>query len=286
MQSPQVLRKTRFSRSLERGLAILGCYSPEAPVLGISQLADRLGMERSTVHRYAITLVELGYLERVMPGRQYRLTRGVTCLGMGTMNGIDLREHARPLLLELLAHTGFTVSLAVLDGSTVQCVDRILGSRSGPPRQPLAALSLAQANHTTALGKLLLAYLPNPARNSVLREITSFKTIPNKVTSKRQFVQELRKIREDGIATEDEEWMVGLVAIAAPVHNYAHEVVAAIGLSANRSVIDMQTLTDQLSPHLIATANRISARLGFRRADESRDTLGDLYGPAMEDDDA
>ncbi|HEY3828245.1 MAG TPA: IclR family transcriptional regulator [Solirubrobacteraceae bacterium] len=282
VQSPLVLRDPRFSQSLERGLAILGCYSPETPVLGIAQLADRLRMSRSTTHRYVITLVALGYLEQVTPGRQYRLTLGATRLGMGVMNAVELREHAMPLLLELSVQAGFTASLAVLDGSVVQYIDRIRNTRSGRPQQPLVALDLAQAAHITALGKLLLAYLPDPVHRDALRELTLFKAGPKAITNKQQFAGELRKIREDGIATEDEELMVGLVAIAAPVRNYAHEVVAAVGLSANRSVIEMEALADQLSPHLIATADRISARLGFRRADEPHHALGDLYGPAFE----
>jgi IclR family transcriptional regulator, pca regulon regulatory protein len=286
IQPLPVLREPRFSQSLERGLAIMGCFSPEAPVLGISQLADRLGMTRSTTHRYVITLVELGYLERVKPNRQYRLALGVTRLGLGAMSATDLCEHARPLSAELWAHTGFTVSLAVLDGSAVRCVDRILGARSGSPRQPLAALGLAQAAHTTALGKLLLAYLPHPARNSALGELTLSKAGRNTITNKRKFAQELGAIHEAGIATEDEELMMGLVAIAVPVRNYAREVVAAVGLSASRSVIAVEALAGQLSPHLIAAANRLSARLGFRRADEPHHALGDLHGPVFEDNGA
>ena len=92
-----------------------------------------------------------------------------------------------------------------------------------------------------------------------------------------------RAIREAGIATEDEELMIGLVAIAAPVRNYASEVVAATSLSANRSVISVEALAGQLSPHLIAAANRLSARLGFRRADEPHHALGGLHGLAFED---
>ena len=58
------LREPRYSQSLERGLAILGCFTPERPVLGIADISDDLGMSRSTTHRYAITLVALGFLEQ------------------------------------------------------------------------------------------------------------------------------------------------------------------------------------------------------------------------------
>ena len=61
------LREPRYSQSLERGLAILGCFTPKRPVLGIADIADELGMSRSTTHRYVITLVALGYLEQGAP---------------------------------------------------------------------------------------------------------------------------------------------------------------------------------------------------------------------------
>src|ERR1700733_5757810 len=66
------LREPRYSQSLERGLAILSCFTPKRPVLGIADIADELGMSRSTTHRYVITLLALGYLEQGA-SRQYRL---------------------------------------------------------------------------------------------------------------------------------------------------------------------------------------------------------------------
>ena len=73
------LREPRFSQSLERGLAILSCFSGERPIRGIADLADELGMSRSTTHRYVVTLVALGYLEQDAQ-RKYRLGLRVTTL--------------------------------------------------------------------------------------------------------------------------------------------------------------------------------------------------------------
>ena len=93
------LRGPRYSHSLERGLAVLGCFTPERPTLGIPDMADILGMSNSTVHRYAITLVALGLLNKDA-SRKYRLGLRVTNLGMSALNSTGLREHARPYLEE------------------------------------------------------------------------------------------------------------------------------------------------------------------------------------------
>src|SRR5690349_17327870 len=87
------LREPRYSQSLERGLAILSCFSARRPVLGIAEIAEDLGMSRSTTHRYVITLVALGYLEQG-DSRKYRLGLRVTDLGMAALSSTGLREHA------------------------------------------------------------------------------------------------------------------------------------------------------------------------------------------------
>src|SRR5580704_14910088 len=124
------LREPRYSQSLERGLAILGCFTPEKPVLGIADIADELGVSRSTTHRYVITLVALGYPEQGA-SRKYRLGLRVTDLGMSALNSTGLREHAHPYLEELRQRTSYTTSLGVLDGADVLYVDRIRSFRRG-----------------------------------------------------------------------------------------------------------------------------------------------------------
>jgi IclR family transcriptional regulator, acetate operon repressor len=79
---------------------------------------------------------------------------------------------------------------------------------------------------------------------------------------------ELQGVSEDDFATEDEEFAEGRIAIAAPVRNESRAIVAAIDLSAHTSMIFVEQLADGLRPHLVAAADRISARLGFRRDDE------------------
>src|SRR6201992_3849810 len=131
------LREARYSQSLERGLAILGCFTPSRPVLGIADIADELGMSRSTTHRYVITLVALGYLEQGA-SRKYRLGLRVTDLGMSALNSTGLREHARPYLEELRQRTTYTASLGVLDGAEVLLVDRARSFRRGQKQADLS----------------------------------------------------------------------------------------------------------------------------------------------------
>jgi IclR family transcriptional regulator, pca regulon regulatory protein len=263
------LREPRYSQSLERGLAILTCFTPERPVLGIADIADELGMSRSTTHRYVITLLALGYLEQGA-SRKYRLGLKVTDLGMAALNSTGLREHAHPYLEELRQRTSYTTNLAVLDGPEILYVDRSRSFRRG---QSKIDLGLAPGSrlpaYCTAMGKLLLAYLPEDEQRELIAEMKLTKHGPNTITSKKALLSELDEIREESFAVNDEELAPELHSIAAPVRNEAREVVAAVNLAAPTTMISLSELVDALSPHLISTADRISARLGYRRNDES-----------------
>ncbi len=162
------LREPRYSQSLERGLAILGCFTPERPVLGIADIADELGMSRSTTHRYVITLVALGYLEQGA-SRKYRLGLRVTDLGMSALNSTGLREHAHPYLEELRQRTSYTSSLAVLDGTEIVYVDRARSFRRGQAKSDLGLQPGSRLPaYCTAMGKLLLAYLPEDQQRELI----------------------------------------------------------------------------------------------------------------------
>lgn len=262
------LREPRYSQSLERGLAILGCFTPKRPVLGIADIADDLGMSRSTTHRYVITLVALGYLEQGA-SRKYRLGLRVTDLGMSALNSTGLREHAHPYLEELRQRTSYTTNLGVLDGTDVLYVDRVRSYRRG---QGSIDLDLHTGSrlpaYCTAMGKLLLANLPDSEQRELIAAMKLGKRGPNTITSKKALREELEEIAAAGFAVNDQELNAELYAISAPVRNEAREVVAAVNLSAHSSMISLEEMVDALGPHLVSTADRISARLGFRRDDE------------------
>jgi IclR family transcriptional regulator, pca regulon regulatory protein len=262
------LREPRYSQSLERGLAILGCFTPKRPVLGIADIADELGMSRSTTHRYVITLVALGYLEQGA-SRKYRLGLRVTDLGMSALNSTGLREHAHPYLEELRQRTSYTTSLGVLDGTDILYVDRVRSFRRG---QANVGVELHTGSrlpaYATSMGKLLLANLPEPEQRELIAQMKLTKRGPNTITSKKALREELDEIQAAGFAVDDQELAAELYAIAAPVRNEARDVVAAVNLVASASMISLEELVDALGPHLVSTADRISARLGYRRDDE------------------
>jgi IclR family pca regulon transcriptional regulator len=262
------LREPRYSQSLERGLAILACFTPARPVLGIADIADSLGMSRSTTHRYVITLVALGYLEQGA-SRKYRLGLRVTDLGMAALSSTGLREHAHAYLQELRERTSCTAGIGVLDGTEVVFVDRVQSFRRGRPAADIGLSPGARLPaYCTAMGKILLAHLPEGEQGPRVSALRPSRRTPTTITSKRALREQLRELQGASLAVNDGELTAGLYAIAAPVRDGGREVVAAVGLAAPAASIPLREMVDALGPHLIAAADRISSRLGYRREDE------------------
>jgi IclR family transcriptional regulator, pca regulon regulatory protein len=265
-----LLREARYSQSLERGLAILECFTPDRPVLGIAELADELGMSRSTTHRYAITLVALGYLEQGAR-RKYRLGLRVIDLGMSALNSTGLREHARPHLEELRGRSSHMVAIAVLDEAEIVYVDILPAQRRGESAiEPGLAPGARLPAHCTAMGKLLIAHLPVPERRRLVTELKPSRRGPNTITGKGALRAEFDQILEEGLAVGDQELAPDVYEIAAAVRSEQRETIAAVSMAAHGSTISLGQLVEHLSPHLVSTADRISARLGYRRDDERR----------------
>ena len=259
------VRDPRFSQSLARGLAILRCFAPERPVLGIADIADELSMSRSTTHRYVITLVALGFLEQGA-SRKYRLGLRGTDLGMSVLNATGLRERAHSALEELRSQTSCTVSLAVQDGTEIVYVDRVRSFHQGQSGidDGLSPGSRLPA-YATAMGKLLLAQLPETELQELIADMKLPKRGPNTITSKKKLLAELDLIRQESFAVNDQELAADLNAIAAPMRDESGQVIAAISLAAPGSMVSLQEMIEALGPQLVSTADHISARLGFRR---------------------
>jgi IclR family pca regulon transcriptional regulator len=263
-------------QSLERGQAILECFSPEQPVWGIAELADQLGMTRGTTHRYIVTLVALGHLKQGAR-RKYSLAMGVVDLGLSAMSSTKLEDHAQPFLADLHRRSRLTVLLAVLDGPRVLLVDSLRGTRRGQRLIDLDQISYAWLPvHCTALGKLLLANLSVSEQQSVIGELTLARHMPQTITSRTALRAELQGIRGQSLVAADEERVPGMYSIAAPIRSESRGIVAAVGMDAHASMIALVDFIGALGPHLVPTADRVSARLGYRREDERHSATGAL----------
>jgi len=267
------LRESRYSQSLERGLAVLACFTPERPVLGIGEIAAELGMSPSTTHRYVLTLAVLGYLQQDA-SRKYRLAVRVTDLGMSALSTTGLREHAHSYLEELRTQSSYTVSIAVLDGPEIVYIDRARSFRRGQAKIDLGLRPGAhRPAYCTAMGKVLLAHLPEHELSRTLNEMRLERRGPNTLTNKGVLRRELAQIREDAFAVNDEELAPGHHAIAVPVYAHSKEVVAALGMAAHNSMIPLEAMVEHLRPPRTSSPRAWATAAPTRRRDKPASSL-------------
>lgn len=250
----------RLSRSLEYGMAMLESFDPAKPSLGIAELAEEIGIGRSTAHRYALTLVMLGYLEQDAK-RKYRLAARAQEPGRAAIETRRRAAPAKDVLCELRDWTGHTVSLATLHETRALYLHRLLGHRHGQHDADLQlGVGTSVPLHCSAVGKALLATITEEDRMALLERLPLTRYGPNTLLGKRRLADELARVRASGVAISDEELAAGVRAIAVPVATEPGVALGALAVevTAPAGSCSVAQLRRDALPLLIRAAERIA----------------------------
>ncbi len=258
------------SQSLERGLMILSSFTESRPVLGIADMARAAGLTKSTAYRYVATLAKLGYVVQDPDTKKYSLGPRVIDLGFAALNSMELTRLAAQYLQALSDETGYPASMAVLDGPDIVYVERRRSRRAtGFPMDINLHIGSRLPAYCTSMGKVLLAGRGPEQLRAVLDQTEFLRRGPKTIVAREQLMGTLARVRQQGIAINDEELAPGLRSVAAPVRDQAGNVVAAINLAMHLTSwnTSVESVAARLEAPLRATAAEISARLGFRPRD-------------------
>jgi DNA-binding IclR family transcriptional regulator len=212
--------------SVDRALALLGAFEND-DALGVTELARRADLPKSTAHRLLAVLEQQALISR--SGREYRLGLKLFELGcrVSASDMSELRDAAIPYLADLYESTRQTVHLAILDRGEVVCVLKLHGSSQRPTPLRIGARMPA---HCTAVGKALLAFSPPAAIVQVLQKPLRPCT-GNTLVRPRVLIEQLKRIRADGIAFDRQETELGLACAAAPIFDKSGRCAGAISAS-------------------------------------------------------
>jgi IclR family transcriptional regulator, pca regulon regulatory protein len=254
----------RYSQSLQAGLAVLRCFTAQRPVRGIADVGDELELGRSTTHRYMTTLATLGYVEHT-PSSKYRLAPQAANLGRVVLDSQPVRQCSRERLLRLREQTRYAVSLGVLDGTEVLYLERLPSYARGQFELDLGAHGLRVGcrvpAYCTAMGKLLLASLPEPEQRKRIASLKLTRQGPRSIATKTVLREEFQRIQATGLALSDRELTKALLSIAAPIRDSNGAVVAALAVEAPTTAVNPEDLLRDTAPRLASTAERVSIGL-------------------------
>ena len=244
--------------ALAKGLRILSLFDEQRPSWRVSDLATAAGLPMPTAYRIVMTLTAEGYLDH-LPNGEYRPGVRTLTLGMAALRSLDLVGIATPKLTDLGQRMGETVNLAVLTGDRVLYLVRLRNSDLVTANiQVGSTLPAVYAS----IGKLLLAYLDKDDLEARITDASfAANSGPNAKLSLAELREELRAIREQGWAMQDEELAYGLRSVAGPVTGPAGGVVAGVNLAVQARDWSTQRIIRELKPAVLETCAEISALL-------------------------
>jgi len=249
---------TGDAKILAKGLNILEILAQSAEGMTAIELADSIGIHKTTAYRYLNTLLQAGYIQ-TNGDASYHLGNKILELGSQMLRRMPLRETAHPFLVKLSAETQKTVHLCVLDGHDVIYIDKVESQRSLPIMSRIGSRAPA---YCTAVGKALLSSLPTDQVVSLLQGITLEKRTAMTITDPMQLLEELKLTADRGYAIDDGGNEEGVQCFAGPVREYAGNVVGAVSLTGLKREFDNPEELKKMITAIAKMAAEVSRQLG------------------------
>lgn len=247
-------------KSVIKALDILEEMSEQNGEIRVKDLSEKLNMGKSTLHRFLSTLAYKGYIKQVEEKGKYLVTLKLFEIGNHILQSQDLHSRSMHVLQELHKKTEETVHLVVLDKGNAVFVNKLDSYQS---LVTFSSIGKRAPAHCLASGKVLLSYLSQDELESVIKQNELKQFTRNTITDINILKEQLSEIRKQGIAFDFEELEPGINCVAAPVRNYAGQVIAAISISGKVRNLNIERLKE-LSVEVVEAARKISENLGYR----------------------
>ena len=247
-------------RSVTKAMELLSCLAQARGPLSLGELSRRTGIPRATAHGLLSSMLPFSVVEQGEEDGKYRLGMRLFEYGCVVSRGWNVLEAAAGPMRRVAEETGETVSIAALDQGealVLDCADarsdlRVVSEKGS--RLPL---------HCTSQGKLLLAWLPENRRRSLLRRCDFAAYTPHGHTDAASLEAELAEIRERGYAIENGEYRIGLRSVSAPVFDVNGQAAYAVCVVGMFRRVNSPEL-ERAVRLLLEAAERISFGLGYR----------------------
>jgi IclR family KDG regulon transcriptional repressor len=261
MRMADTAKRSYNITALQRGLRLLQLFSESARGLTAKQVAVSSRLPVSTVHRFLVNLEGAGFLNCSSDG-VYHL--GIACfsIGQAALGQLDIRHLSLPYLQELNQQTRETIHLTVRHGLSAVYVEKL---DSPEPLRIHSRIGAAVPLYCTAVGKVMLAYMPDEERKQILPVLGLKRLTPNTVGNRRELEGELYRVRKNGYACDLEEHELHIRCIAAPIWDHAGGVHASLSITAPMVRMTVTRLR-QLAPMIQAAGLQISRELGYQAA--------------------
>ena len=255
--------KTTKLNTIGKAIAVFETIRAANRPLSIKELADAVGLNKSSLHHHVKTLTEFGYLQQDPDSRKYAVGLNLVSVGQTYLQRLDVRERGHLFLEQLSQALHETTHMLVLDGHKAVYVDKVDVQRPPGSLQCSSFIGMRTNLHSTACGKVLLAHLERAALNEILENIHLPPVTQHTFTDVTEFEQELIRTKEQGYGLDLQENGLGLQCVAVPILNLHSQCVAAISVSTLVASISQETLESEILKQLKKTGMKISTAMGY-----------------------
>jgi IclR family pca regulon transcriptional regulator len=246
------------SKSLQKGLQILGLFGAETPRLSLTDIGRLAGLSPATAHRLVEALVRLAFLRREAQTNLLKLGSAAMRLSAGIGRGFDLLQAIKPSLDEAFDKYNVTVDSIVIEDGLVVSLYRREVPDTLVFKLPVEAFNVV---HCTAIGKAYLAWLPEDMLNRILAEITLTRRTSHTLTSRSALLADLRRTRRRGYAVNDQEMIPGLISLAAPLIKRDGVVLGGISFDFSTVQYSVEEAEKRYAPALLRLVQDIRPML-------------------------
>jgi DNA-binding IclR family transcriptional regulator len=258
-ETKSTAQAARTVQSLERAFSILEAIAGSDQPLSLAELSRFTGLHTSTAFHLIKTLILLGYV-RQEDTKRYRIGPRLFMQAAGASNEIGLVNLATPHLKRLADETGETAHLAVRADNGIAVIAKVEARSTVRTSE---RLGIVRPAHCTAIGKVLLADLPEDELENYLRTETFKAFTPKTIIDRASIREEIRRVAASGIAYDDAEFSEELRCVAAPVRNYTRQTVASLGISGPVWRVTLHEMR-RFGTRVAAVAAELSRDLGFK----------------------
>ncbi|MCP3942114.1 MAG: IclR family transcriptional regulator [Desulfobacteraceae bacterium] len=223
-----MVRNRRLIQSIKRASDILDVFVQEKKAHGITDFSKKLQLPKTTIQGIVQTLEALSYLEKDSNTPKYRLGPKVFQLGMLYATNMDIVTMGKVWMERLSFQIREPVNLGMLVGNKVVVVLRV-DSENSAMLYPQAGSIIPL--HATCIGKILLSHLDQSQRMSILSDHNFEKFTPNTIPTLEKFLKEIERIPKQRVSFENQESVIGMAGIGAPIFNHTNKVIAAFAVT-------------------------------------------------------
>ena len=252
-------------QTIERVSLILDILGKSPHGISVGVLSEKTGFPKGTAHRLLTSLAYFDMVRQDPITKSYHLGFKLVELGNRLLGQLDFRTEARPYLKELAERTKETVHMVILDRNEGLYVDKVDATEHASGLRMVSMLGSRIPAHCSSVGKVLLAHLSDEKLINLVADKGLPRRTENTITDFDKLKTHLQQVRGQGFAIDDEENEKGIKCVGAPILDQSGQVLAAISISVPGIRINTETLQTTLKDHVIATAMKISNKLGYHR---------------------